>query len=457
MAVTIELVLEEYGVELSALALNASPILALDMPLSTPEMSMAQAERIGDGDVQSPSTWRSTTESINLLITGANAGAVKENVNAIEAYLYAARDARDGFSPRRVFLRVQFDHDTTKWRSQIISGQLVMVRGTDQIWRKHVEAALILTRRYFWEDNTERSIALTSRATTTATTGGVTIHNTSGAGSTGNWFKATSGQISGTIPAPVKITIRNASGDDRYAQSVYLGNYALLGDPEVDVALEATSGTWASSKNLVAGAETAYTWSTPLPTALLTAAGRRYMRALVVWGTEPTVDTLIRGKTQFDDGGYLDVVVGEQLRANGAVLLDLGAFPLLAGGLPQLPSTGMRFSITTEAVSDQTVTLDWLMLFPAGPGTFRRLRALDLSTRLYESETLVDDGIDGNVYVINAAGTGTDPWFRGYGSPLHVFPGRTQLFRMLIQGQTAMQTGTQYTARAYYRPRRLTF
>lgn len=205
------------------ISLTSSGVAVLDYPMGAPDVDQSAIQSLGDGNGLSVPTWSNVTESIDLHISDSTAALVAAKVQAIERLLNLARQGTMGWLDDRVYLRVQFDQDTTPWRSQILAAKLELAEGTNQIWKKYVKATLIITRRYYWETEALQAIAMTSGPTTTPTTGYVTVYNADSTHATNrNWWQIAADQVGGSIPAPAKLYIKNNSGSARAAGALFI-------------------------------------------------------------------------------------------------------------------------------------------------------------------------------------------------------------------------------------------
>jgi hypothetical protein len=433
--------------------INSTAIRTLDgwVP-STPQLNENAIANLGDGDTLGVPTWRNVTETIPLLLIG-NAATIAAAQQSLEKLVDQARQNRLTWGNTRVYLQVQFSHDAAVWRSEVLAGRVVPVDPAGRLAMGSMEVSLILTRRYYWE-GPATALELTSQTTTVATTGYVTVYNDDDASTTTNWFQVASAQVTGDLPSPLKIELKNNSGGTRYARGIFFGNYVWMDPTTIDPILRGSEASGGATGTLASTTE-AITHLWALSTAQLADMNGQYARILVAFSTEPKADTLMRAALQYNDGGtYIDLVIGEQIRAGGEVVLDLGAMPVPPGGAATA-SDDIYLALRGQAMSgSDSIVVDWAQFMPAGHGLFRHLRGVTLAVSAPNGASVFDDGIDRIIYTLES-GVNV-PKHRGFHAPLHVWPGRTQRMRVMVQGHTALEAGQVYQVKASYRPRRLT-
>lgn len=434
--------------------LNGSPNWVQEYPMATPETREDVITNLGDGDTLSTPTWSNVTESITLLLTGANAAAVRTTVQSIERLLDRARQNRLTWRGVKVWLEVRFDHDSGWWRSQILAGRLSHSHGPDQIWRGYLETSLIITRRYYWEGE-EVQLALASQATPTPTTNYATVYNNDDETSNTNWFQAAASQVVATvIPAPIRLEVRNQNGAYRGLRSLHVGNYVHMDPSNVDPIMRGEQASFTETSWSLSSEVLAYRWA--LTAAQLEDFAGQYCRVLVAFSTMPAGNALARARLQLAvNTVHVDVVVGEQIKVNGDAVIDLGAMPLPPGGAAMWSNSGMSLALSLQVAGGSSVGVNWIQVMPAGHGLYRHIRGLNNAEGLENNQSIMDDGIEGLLYKVE----GSSRWstHRGLHTPLHVFPGtQHNRFRLMKQNQGNVGAGEVYGVKAWYRPRRLT-
>ena len=181
--------------------------------MNTPDINQDTIQNLGDGNSLGIPSWSNVTESIELHVSDSTTALVSAKVQAIERLLDLARQGTLGHLDDRLYLRLQFDHDSLVWRSQILAAKLEMAEGTNQIWRKYVRTTLIMPRPLLFRDGGNAGGRGVSGPTSTPTTSTPTIFNADDTHATDrNWFQIAAAQVLGSIPAPAKIYVKNISG-----------------------------------------------------------------------------------------------------------------------------------------------------------------------------------------------------------------------------------------------------
>lgn len=150
----------------------------------TPDVTTGAAVRTATyGEEIGAPLYRNVTESADLFLRATSVAALQALVRSIEAMLEKAHRRQRLRSGARVYLVVQVDGEASAWRSEIVSGRLVLAEDALRWWPgKAVEAQLIIQRRpYFEGAEVELELSTSNQA---AATGGRTIvnHDDSGAG-----------------------------------------------------------------------------------------------------------------------------------------------------------------------------------------------------------------------------------------------------------------------------------
>lgn len=440
------------------ISLTSSGVAVMDYPMAAPDVDQASIQNLGDGNSLSIPTWANVTESIDLHISAATATLVATKVRAIESLLTLARQGTLGWLDDRLYLLIQFDNDSEAWRSQILAAKLELEEGTNQIWRNYVKATLIITRRYYWETEALQDLEATSGTTTTPTTGYVTVYNSDDTHATQrNWWQIAAAQVEGSIPAPATISIKNNSGGARAASTFYLGNYVFCDPTNVDPIFRQEDATGTDTSVDTSDTDIAY-WS--LSDGNLTDAFRgQFGRILVVWSSLPDPATLVRASLQYrGPSPVVDLALGEQVLSPSAhYVVDLGALPIPPGRA--WADMGANLYLTLKGIAatgTDTVSTDWMQVFPTGAGRFRMIKsAYNLS--LTDQNMLVDDGAADGVYLYVDSSGAHLPLYQPFFDPIHLWPGKTQRLRFIVSGNTSFEAGNVWQVKTQMRPRRLSF
>lgn len=439
-------------------SLTSSGVAVLEnYPMGTPELEQTAIQFLGDGGGLSVPSWSNVTETIPLHISAASDELVADKIRAIERLLDLARQGSIGHLDDRLYLRLQFDHDTEAWRSQILAARLEVATVSNQIWRNFARADLIITRRYYWETEAMKSVAVSSGTTTTATTGYATVYNSDDTHATQrNWFQIAADQVIGSIPAPAKIYIKNISGASRSLAAVHLGNYVYADPTNVDPIFRSEDAAFTDTTPGTTEQDV-YNWSLA-SNGLCDDFRGQFGRFLVVWSNNPAIDTLVRAALRFGSAGpNVDLALGEQmLNTTSETVTDLGALPIPPSSFTAGFGTNVYLAVRAKAASGtDTLGIDWLQIMPSGAGKYRVVKGISTLTMSVDGE-IIDDGPNGTVYGY-LSGT-PYPTVRPLFSPIHLWPGKVQRLRMIIAGgPLSMEAGQAWAVKIEYKPRRLSF
>jgi len=439
-------------------ALTSAGVAVLEYPMNSPDINQQALQNLGDGNTLGVPSFSNVTESLELHISDTTAALVAAKVQAIERLLDLARQGSMGMFDNKLYVRLQFDNDTLVWRSQILAARLEMEQGTDQIWRKYIRATLIITRRFYWETEALQALEVSSGTTTTATTGYATVYNSDDTHATQrNWFQIAAAQLTGSLPAPAKISVKNISGAERNCYSVYLGNYAFCDPTNIDPVWRAESATLVDT-SIGTTEQDFYAWD--MSNGIVDDFRGQFGRSVVVFSDRPEGTTLLRAALQYrGPTPQADLALGEQmLDVSQDFVMDLGALPIPPSGYAAGMGDRLYLTLKGKAASGtDTVGVDWLQIFPSGAGRYRVLKGIFGGLTLESNNEVVDDGPAGAVYL---ATTGDEvlPLYRPLYTPIYLWPNRVQRLRLLISGGSfAFETGQPWGVKCEYRPRRVSF
>ncbi len=440
------------------ISLSTSGVIVTSYPIQSPTIDQQALNQLGDGNGLSIPSWGNVTESIDLHISAATSALVADKIRAIEALLNLARQDTYGLLDGRVYLLAQMEHDSELWRSQILAARLVLPQGTDEIWKKYTTATLIITRRFFFEAEAIRTVELTSGTTVTPTAGYANIYNADDTHATNrNWFQIAAAQIVGSIPAPAKISVKNASGGTRAAASLFLGNYVFNNPTTVDPIFRAEDATGTA----VAGTTEGVVGYWHLTGGNLTDAFKGQIgRMVAVFTDRPVSTTLVRAALQYRaPSPIIDLALGEQaLNTAQDYAMDLGGIPIPPGVSWANAGANLYLAMKGRAATGtDTITVDWIQIFPGGAGRFRVLKGVFNSLSLNSGNEIVDDGSGGGAWLRDNANSVNLPLYKPLFDPIYLWPNRINRLRALINSGTgAFEAAQLWQVKVEYRPRRLT-
>lgn len=433
----------------NTISLTSDGVIVPQYDLQPPELREVEAHFGGDGDMLTRPAWQSVTESIEILITGDTVQDVRDKGKAIERMLGKARDNRRVMSLARVYIQANIDNEADTWRSEILAARFVWRDAIDGLPKRKAEATITILRAYYWE-GLETALPLSSGAP--STTDPVPLQNDFGVDTNHFTVNSSNSELAGELPAPMRLKIVNAEVGTVNVRNLYLTNTTFIDNTGIhrtgaqnELVHGANYSTGASTNEL------AYLWW--LPDSLTQAFAGRYARILV--GFNSAFDGYMQCEVRVGgSGGGMTLYRNEQVRGGGesSFLLDAGALPIPPLlDIPNAADIGVGLRVQKEG--GISVNLRYIQITPVGENIYRRLYNVDA---LLAGDAIVDDAITGTVYQRTDSDTVSWPSVQAYHTPLHVWPGQTNRFRLLYHTATGLGAGNDVTAQAWIRPRRLT-
>lgn len=389
-------------------------------------------------------SWTNATESLDLLITKSSTALIQAEVQKIEGLLDKARQSALTWRGARVYIQVKHDGDSDTWRSEILAGKLEFGDVLSDMALGRAEARLVYTRRHYFEGS-RTALQLSTEADTTPTTNEVTLHLTDDAtAGQRNYINIAAAQVTGVLPAPVELQIRNAEATAKDWRGFHLGNFVHMDPATVDPILTGGTGTgWT-----IDAEQEVRRWS--LSDGQLDDFAGQFCRVLAVISNTPA--GYLRAVMMASIGGLRLAVykAPSQVYVDGGGIWDLGVVPIPPGGYTQ-KATGLILAIYGQKSGGGTLSVDYVHIMPAGYGLYRYVAQPGFA--IPNTVAMVDDGPEGRVYARTVATGDEYPILRPYGEPLHLWPGKVNRLRVMVAGSTK---GDAVEAQAWYRPRRLT-
>lgn len=429
-------------------------------PGTTPQLT--QLEGVRDGGEIALVTRQNVTETLEIVLVAASTTALQTVANSIEKLLMAAERKQRWGVGSKVYLTAKLDGESYTWRSEVLTGRLeyrdnVLTSGWANI---RAESRLHITRRPYWEygETNPIQLSMTSSATSPAATT-VTIYNNDNAtASQTNWIEIASTETIGTLPAPVKIQIQNTSGASINMYGMHIaGNHFASPDSFSHFlrganAVGGATVSWSSYPSHNLGTNN---WQFNIGATRIAAMAGKYWRVLGTF-TTATSNTYARLNTAYHFSTlYNGTWAGEEVLLDTNNIIDLGVFPV-----PDVSSAtlfDLVVTIRNTEFSSGSAVMDFIMLTPAM--THRKIYKSSW-TNPADNDTVVDDGIERQTYMIDDSATPDDyvPMFTTYGDWVHLWPGVTQRLYVLYgsSGGWSSVVGNTMDVQMWYRPRRLT-
>ncbi len=406
--------------------------------------------------------WQPVTEDavVNLIGTAAN---IRTTINSIETLLQAAIRRQETGVGDRVFVNYKpVDADAAAYRSEVFDGRVVW--STDPGLRRlgdtnpPIQVDVIWTRAPGW-DGAETEASISSNGQAAATGGRTVTNNPAGA----NWIQAAAAQITGDMPTPCRLELTNTSGGSQAYRKLFLNVNAFSDPGNLVYYLQAeavVSGGSSSADATCSGGNkwsitlsttpTTYQWTLPQADMQRTKGRRARIIARVV-GIPGA--TYVRPKI-LDGGGAQVLWAGDELYLGSltdTVLLDLGIVPLPPGGYGA-SYAAHRLGLEMRSSGAPTPVFDVFQITMVDSYRYMELASVSVAN----NATVIVDGIEGRNYI--SASSVWTPLATSFGEPLMLYPGVINRIHALYEiAATAGVpiTGT-FSARLYYRPRRLT-
>lgn len=298
-------------------------------------------------------------------------------------------------------------------------------------------------------------------------TAGVPVSNHTDDDGHSNYIEMQASEVTGDLPAPVRLEIVNAYVSSNRANTIYAAQNVLSDPAGLDHILEAedaSGGTTVTGDGACSGggrktlswtgtAEAELlTWT--LSTSLLNACRGNYFRLLARFATTPS---------------YTDIWAWFRIKFSlttiweGPPLLLSNLFSLQDLGMVQLPPylvgagdlypLSLVWCVRRATSGTHNLSLDFIQLSPLDG--WRRLSPRGYG--LASGVRLVDDGIEEQVYTDGWSPAGKTGHYAASGQPLRVWPNARQRIYFLhdtLTGSAAIDR--QLTVKVFYRPRRTT-
>lgn len=427
---------------------------------TTVDLSGATAGVRGCTYFPQPGTGQESVSETAEVIGAGTAAQIRAAVAALERLLGAAARRQASRLGTRIFVEYKPVASDALYRSELYGGRVTWSEepGARQLgWPNPVVKYALLLERAPWWEGPEAELALTASGQPTPATGGRTLTNNG----IDNWVQAAS--VEGSLPAPVRLQVANASagsvawaefywGLNTFANPTSFGHLLQGENQEAGYGTDGPSGECSGGLGNTVTVTSTGAWRNAwlLPTTM-TAAGGRWFR--LVLRVLPGAATQLKLRVGlFDHSGLIPLWQGQEVTWDGGYdLIDLGAAPIPPG--PWASSYGpVLLKIWSEtATGSYGLLVDYLALL--GSDGWRR--ATTVGMLWAPGDAVVVDEIEGTAYGLS--GTTRYPYLVMGGEPLLLFPGQTnRLVQLEASGNYAGSVSHSYSVRIWYRPRRST-
>lgn len=429
---------------------NGYLITGFDM--NTAEISYNEVSKTDVNEIER----LNVTSTLDLVFRASTIAGIQTLIKNLERLLDKSilRQNRKNFT--KVYLQVTVDGDVA-WRSEILYFRLVPKTDLfDGLTAKNTEYTLFLTRRYYFE-GPEKELEI-SNSGNSAATGGIDIFNhNDGTTAHDNYVAIAAAQVGGTLPTPVKLTLKNTNGSSIGYRNFYLANNAFSDPDNFNNIIEGESresgfGTVTSSATSSGGDYNFYTFTDngyipfALTDTLLEQTQGRWFRLLmrcVSWsGTNIFVTPELRDST-----GLITLWSGSEkkLPTSTTAIQDLGSIPLPSGPTNTVYSD-MTLVLKVRCTGSGQLNIDYIQLTPLDSYQYVIQRGLNITN----NSVITFDGIEG---IIHANG---QTIYSSRVGPLYVFPNRNQRIYILYDSSSGSVVDNTADIQVYIRERRLT-
>ena len=419
--------------------------------------------------------YQDAVETIEIAFSDTTTTAIQAKKASIDKLLAAAKRRAVRGNGIKVFLKYQPHNDSTLWRSEILEGRFELAEDAMTAFVSGVvKATLIIKREYYWE-GTRVQASLSNQHGSSGS--GVRVYGHDDAAND-NWVLIGSSTITGSLPTPLEIHIKNDMASDVNSANWYIGNNSY--DTSLTLQLEGESVVTGGTQLPVVSDNTLYsngkymsfTGATAfigfdIPNTVLSAFGGRWAK-IMLKANFPVSGGLglvyVRPVLQ-DYYGSVTIYSGNEvlLRTDEDYIQDLGNIPL-PPGRTATDWQGMRLQLQIRSTdgSSQTVGVDFIHLLPVDDRAYRHIEQRGMV--LLKLSEVVDDGIEDELYFYEgletAPGSGfyiykRHPILIGRGTPIYAMPGVAQKIHFLFDGTGSTISWT-YSITIFFRQRRLT-
>ncbi len=433
----------------------------------TPEDNVtATASSWRNGGEVSAVVKRNVTESATVILQGT-ASQMLAQARAIEALL-PTEDAQRRAASTKLYVEYRQESTGDTYRAEVLAARVEWPNQPLTPWLASgaVSITIIWQRRWYWEDTTLRTLALTN-GNGADVTAGLTVFNHDDSYSTefplvshDNWVSIAAAAVTGVIPAPAHIEITN--NQTLALAKICIGHNVQANPATLAHILEGEASTIAGAGDITDAGASGGKWRTAswtgaitgtkifkwtLSAAQLLAMGGNYFRVLArvsgqaagmyvrvgLWGPTSSALTLF--------------AAAEEVEAQATPLQDWGVIQLPPFTLTK--PYDLALAVEMRCAGTDTLDLDFLQLTPID--SWRQVR--QIGYQLAATDVYVDEG-NGAAYVQDASGY-QYPILIADGDPIMLWPGYDQRLYFLFGG-ASMDPAWTFGVKVKYRPRRLT-
>lgn len=404
----------------------------------------------------------SVAEQAEVVGSGATGAVIRTALNNLEALCDAAARRKATGKGVRVFVEYKPMAADSLYRSELYGGRLVyseepLARRFDDS-NPLIQAAFVFERAPWWE-GPEVELQLSAQGQAAAT-GGRTVTNNG----TYNWVQIAAAQVTGTLPGPARLRLKNTSGSGKGYHEFYIGANAFaapatfggvhLGTADLtgsgSVSNASCSGGTYRTFNVTTSESLLASWL--LTTAEMSAGGRWCRLFARLFSYDYTKAVRVRPVIR-DYYGLVTLWEGAQVwlpsLAGAMELVDLGSLPLPPGAYTT-DYAQCRLGLKIQASAATTVSIDHVQLVPMDG--YRHVSQVGM--QIANNDYVEFDEIEGRWTSIESSLR--HPIHVAAGPGLFLQPGLLQQVRVLHDEGFTSPIANTFSAQVWHRPRRST-
>ncbi len=362
----------------------------------------------------------------------------------------------------RVFIEYKPVDGDSLYRSECYGGRLVFSEepGARRFGDTNpaIKVALVFERAPWWE-GPEVELQLSAQGQSAAT-GGRTVTNNG----TNNWVQIAAAQVTGTLPGPTRVRLKNTSGSAKSYHEFYLAANAFAspssfggvhaGTADLTGSGSTTNATCASGNYRTFSVTTSESLlASWLLTAAEMSAGGRWCRLFArLFSYDYTKAVRVRPVIR-DYYGLVTLWEGSQIwlpaLAGAMELADLGSLPLPPGAYTT-DYAQCRLGLKMQASAATTVSIDNVQLAPMDG--YRHISQVGM--QIANNDYVEFDEIEGRFTSIESSLR--HPIHVAAGPGLYLQPNLLQQVRVLHDEGFTSPIANTFSAQIWHRPRRST-
>jgi hypothetical protein len=403
----------------------------------------------------------SVAETIELIGKGT-AAQIRAAANLVERLLETARRRQTLGVGTKVYLEYKPVTADDLWRSEMFDGHFTWSDdpGARQLgWTSPQTRMALLVERAPWWEGPEVEIPLSAQGQAAATAGRTVTND-----GVNNWVQIAGAQVTGTLPAPVRLRLANATASAIFYREFILGLNAFSAPATFGHVLQgeerdAGFGTVLSSAacsggqylRLVLTTSGGYAVQWLLPAAMMSGGGRWFRLVMRTAVGAPSAGVVVR-PSMWESSGTSRLWTGQEtLLGSGVQLHDLGAVPMPPGGFDATYGRVMLKLWCEMRTGSANLDIDYIVVVPMDG--YRHL--LQVGGMVNPGDAVELDEVEGRVYTVESSLK--YPLLAKWGEGLFLYPGVTQrLVLCELSGTGSAPIDHTFTARLWYRPRRST-